>query len=195
MLDRWLAPLGLLASCSRLRNSDSIVIIGGAAANLLGYVSRSTTDVDILAFAREEPGGSKELRPPDEPLPQPLVGAAAIVASDLGLDANWLNAGPASQWQTGLPPGLAGRVRWTDYGGLVVGLVDRFDLIFFKLYAAADDTGPKSVHFQDLLALKPTPEELEAAGRWVREQDPSPAANRTVTEVMRRVRDRGRGAE
>jgi hypothetical protein len=106
------------------------------------------------------------------------------VATDLGLDPNWLNTGPASQWQTGLPPGLATRVHWREYAGLVVGLVDRYDLIFFKLYAAVDHTGPDSVHFQDLLALKPTDEELRQASTWVRQQDPSPAISDTLTRVI-----------
>ena len=61
---------------------------------------------------------------------------------------------------------------WRTYGGLEVGLASRYDLIFFKLYAAADQPGPDSVHFQDLLALGPSDEELEAAARWVRDQDP-----------------------
>src|SRR5260370_30916003 len=130
-----------------------IVVIGGAAVNLLGIVSRATTDVDILAFAR--PG-----------------------------DPNWLNAGPASQWQSGLPPGLENRVQWSEYSGLGVGLVSRYDLIFLKLYAAVDDAGPTSVHFQDLLALMPTDEELAEAGSWVRQQDPSPVIADTVTKVV-----------
>ncbi len=80
-------------------------------------------------------------------------------------------------------------MHWTDYGGLVVGLVDRYDLIFFKLYAAVDDIGPKSVHFQDLIALTPTEAELVEASRWVRQQDPSPAIADTLTQVMNYARD------
>ena len=49
------------------------------------------------------------------------------------------------------------------------------ELIFFKLYAAVDDIGPSSVHFQDLIALTPTDGELIEASHWVGEQDPSPA--------------------
>lgn len=116
--------------------------------------------------------------------------AAAAVASDLGLDPDWLNTGPASQWRTGLPPGLDHRLSWRDFGGLVVGLVARFDLIHFKLYAAADDTGPGSVHFQDLLAFGPTDEELKLAARWVKEQDPSPELPAILSKVIEHVRRR-----
>lgn len=87
-----------------------IVVIGGAAMNLLGFVSRATTDVDILAFATRSPGGALRLGPPEEPLPKPLQDAADTVVRDLGLDPHWLNTGPASQWQTGLPPGLEKRM-------------------------------------------------------------------------------------
>ncbi len=161
-----------------------IVVIGGAAVNLLGFVSRATTDVDILAFGRSDASGSIRLVPPDTPLPQILLDASKTVATDLNLDPNWLNTGPASQWKSGLPPGLETRVHWMEYSGLVVGLVDRYDLIFFKLYAAVDDVGPKSVHFQDLLALTPTDEELAAAAGWVRGQDPSPAIEVALTQAI-----------
>lgn len=164
-----------------------IVVIGGAAMNLQDYVARATTDVDILAFA--DPAGDKtlRLRPPDEPLPAALGQAAATVAADLGLDPEWLNAVAALQWRTGLPPNLESRVHWTDYGGLQVGLADRYDLIFLKLYAAVDG-GPGDVHVQDLLALTPSDEELDAAAAWVREQDPTPAIADFLTQVIRHVR-------
>jgi hypothetical protein len=165
-----------------------IVVIGGAAVNLQGFVSRTTTDVDILAFARPGPEGVLQLMPPAQPLPRGLMDAARTVAADLNLDPEWLNAGPALQWQTGLPPGLGSRVHWVDYGALKVGLADRTDLIYFKLYAAADQTGPLSVHFQDLLALLPTEDELRAAAEWVRQQDPSVAVATTLTKVFEHVR-------
>ncbi|MGH7613088.1 MAG: DUF6036 family nucleotidyltransferase [Gemmatimonadales bacterium] len=165
------------------------MVIGGAAVNLLGFVSRATTDVDILAFGQANPHGPPRLSPPEEPLPRVLIDAARAVATDLNLGPNWLNAGPAAQWRPGLPPGLETRVHWREYGGLVVGLVDRYDLIFFKLYAAVDDTGPESVHFQDLLALTPTNEELIEASRWVRQQDPSPVVADTITRVINHARD------
>ena len=149
----------------------SVVAIGGAAMNLLGYVSRTTTDVDLIAFGGDAEGAP--IAPPPDPLPEPLLRAARTVARDLGLNPAWLNAGPASQWRTGLPPGLESRLHWRAFGALRVGLADRRDLIFLKLYAAADDVGPASVHFQDLVALRPTGAELEDATAWVAAQDPS----------------------
>jgi len=97
----------------------TIVIVGGAAMNLLGFVDRPTIDVDVLAGV----------------------------------------------------------------------LVDRRDLVFFKLYASADQVGPESVHVRDLLALQPSVAELEEAARWVCAQDPSPDFHAVVAKVVSYVHD------
>ena len=103
----------------------------------------------------------------------------------MNLEATWLNAGPALQWKQGLPPGLETRIDWRCYGGgLDVGVVARVNLIYFKLYAAADQTSPASVHFQDLLALRPTAQELANATAWVREQDASSEFHTVVDRVV-----------
>lgn len=70
-----------------------------------------------------------------------------------------------------LPPGLQKRVEWRRYAALWVGVASRYDFIFFKLFAAADSSGPRSVHYQDLLALRPSSSELDEAATWVRTQD------------------------
>lgn len=174
-----------------------MAILGGAALNLLGIVERTTDDVDILAFATPRSDGAPEqgtMRAPPEPMPEPLTRAARTVARDLGLDPHWLNTGPALQWRTGLPPGLEARVQWRRYSALWVGVVHRYDLIHFKLFAAADSTGPRSVHYQDLLALRPSAAELDAAAVWVRTQDASPAFSDTLDLVVTHVRtDLGHG--
>ncbi|MEO7501508.1 MAG: hypothetical protein ABIW94_02605 [Gemmatimonadaceae bacterium] len=141
----------------------AIVVLGGAALDLLGIVNRETRDVDILTFAEPRPGREPSPDTVDEvprPMPEPLQRAARIVARDLGLDLDWLNTEPSLQLRGGLPPGLAARVRWQLYGALWVGLVHRNDLVFFKLFASVDSGGPKSVHYQDLIALRPSPGEL-----------------------------------
>src|SRR5579862_6924549 len=163
----------------------AIVVIGGAALNLLGIVDRPTVDVDILAFREQR------LRPPPDPLPVPLTRAIATVARDLSLDEHWMNGGPALQWQQGLPDGLEGRIQWRHYGpierpdlGLDVGLVSRRDLIFFKLYAAADYATPRSVHYKDLIALSPTSNELSMAAEWIRPQNASPVFHGILAELV-----------
>ena len=187
-IERGLAAVGELLAADGVE--VGVVVVGGTALNLLGIVQRTTSDVDVLAVLR---GGShptgEALMPPD-PLPEPLQRAIARVARDFQLPVDWMNTMVSLQWQTGLPPGLAGRLHWKRYGGLRVGLADRVDLIFLKLYAAADSGGPTSVHVQDLLALHPAAQELEAAAAWVREQDPTPEFASILAEVMAYVRAR-----
>ena len=166
-----------------------IVAIGGAVMNLLGLVARATIDVDVVAMADPKSGGALHLRPPDHPLPAGLARAARTVAGDLGFAEDWLNAGPRSQWQTGFPPDWAAGIEWRQYGGLHVGLVDRRVLIHLKLHAAADDVGPRSVHFQDLMTLTPTEDELERAAEWIRStQDPSPGMADSLSKLLTHVR-------
>lgn len=169
---------------SNAREPCTIVVAGGAALVLLGIVERPTVDVDVLARA----GVSGTIEPPD-PLPEPLLRAIAAVARDQGLLDTWMNTAVADQWRFGLPPGLEDRIRWRGYGALRVGIVDRLDLVHFKLYASADQTGPGSVHVRDLIALGPSAEELERAAAWVREQDPSPEFHAVVAKVVRHVQD------
>ena len=109
------------------------------------------------------------------PLPDALLKAVAEVAEDLGLDGNWLNNGPSSGegglFQMGLPAGFGERLTSMAYGGrLTVHFIDRLDHIHFKLYASVDRGG---YHIEDLRALDPTTEELEAAARWSMTHDVS----------------------
>ena len=147
-------------------------------------MDRPTIDVDVLARADD----TGAIEPPD-PLPDALRRAIAAVARDRGLLENWMNTTVADQWRSGLPPGLAERIEWRRYGALRVGIVGRRDLICFKLYASADQTGPDNVHVRDLLALKPNPEDLEWAAEWVRAQDSSPEFHAVVARVVAYVQD------
>lgn len=161
-----------------------LIVVGGAALSLLGLVERTTDDVDVIARAEGEAPFTTP-RPP-EPLPRALTRAAATVARDFGLPPDWLNTEIAAQWRTGLPPGLTDDLTWRRYGGLHLGLVSRRTLVTLKLFAAVD-RGPRSVHFQDLLALRPTEEELEAAAAWVRTQDANPDFASLVDQVVERA--------
>lgn len=161
----------------------SIVIIGGAALNLLGVVNRTTRDVDVVAMT-SSPG--EKLVAPTNPLPAPLLKAVETVARDLDLAPNWLNRGPASQWEIGLPPGFADRLHWRSYGPLHVGIADQLDLVHFKLEAAADQPSAESNrHLEDLLALRPSDSDLETAVAWVKEKNVGPGYH----EIVNKVRD------
>ncbi len=166
------------------RESVAVVVVGGAALIMQGFVARVTQDVDVIAISRE----TRELKyrdiEPPEPLPESLTRGILRVARDFNLPDDWMNTTIGSQWKTGLPPGFSGRIHWEQHGGLWLGLADRYDLLFLKLFAAADSEGPSSVHYQDLMALHPTHEELDAAARWVRSQDSSPPFARILDQVL-----------
>jgi hypothetical protein len=161
-----------------------IVVIGGAALNLRGIVSRVTTDVDVVAFATG--GGARVvLETPPVPLPAALVRARERVAQELGLGHEWLNSEPADLLRLGLPEGAEGRLDWEVFGGLEVGVLHPDDLVPLKLYAAAHEhwTG-RGRHYGDLVALRPTIDVLEVAKGWVERQDPSDALGVLIRRVI-----------
>lgn len=144
---------------------ESLVVIGGSALITLGFVSRTTQDVDIMAGVDPVRG----LVDP-RPMSQALRDAADKVARELQLTPQWLNTGPADQVLAGLPEGFLSRLTRHDYGPcLTIFLPDRFDLIHLKLFAIMDQGPGRHVH--DLQALQPTEDELLLAARWVLTQD------------------------
>lgn len=184
VLEEALAALGGLLA--ERKTEARLVVVGGAALNLRGYVFRTTNDVDVIARARLEEDGTVEMIPP-EPLPADLVKAAAVVARDFGLRSDWINTEIAAQWRGGLPPNFAEGLTWKQYNTLHIGLPDRAALIALKLFAAVD-RGPRSVHYQDLVALAPTTEEMEAATAWVLSQDAGSGFAGLVEDVVMQLR-------
>ncbi len=142
----------------------SLLVCGGAALMVMGQATRGTQDVDLLTYFDRLPLQEAELQRRFE-LPDEVRLFAGTVARDMGLDPNWLNLGPSSLVQLGLPAGLLGRAQSRQYGDSLTALyVDRLDQIHLKLYAslARDER-----HVADLLALEPDPQEMLLAGRWV----------------------------
>ena len=152
----------------RVHPAQYFVVCGGSSLLATGLVSRQTTrDVDILARLE----GNTLVTP--RPLPKWLVTAAADVQKQLDLPDDWLNTQAAEDtlFKCGFPEGMAGRLQPRSYGErLHISFIGRRDQIFLKLHAAVDQDGGR--HLQDLLELKPTPEELLDAARWTRTQDP-----------------------
>lgn len=160
-----------------------MVVCGGAALNVLGYVRRTTKDVDVLALV-EKKGRSISLTKA-EPFPSLIKQAAEKVQKDFNLPANWLNPGPASVMDFGLPHGLMERVITRIYGkSLIIHYLSRYDQIHFKLFAAVDQEGK---HFDDLLALKPSSRELEDAARWSMTHDPSGGFRLIIKGFLNRI--------
>ncbi len=143
-----------------------VVAIGGGSLLLLGLIERPTKDLDIVALVA---GGAYVSA---NPLPDFLTSAVHDVAAATGLRADWINGGPTSLLDLGLPEGFAQRTTTRHFGGLIVHLAGRLDQIFFKLYASVDQ-GPSSKHVADLARLKPSSSELVEAAAWCRTHDPS----------------------
>lgn len=140
------------------------LVVGGGSALLAQRLStRPTKDVDVMAL-REWEGNVISAYP----LPDPVKQAAARVATELRLEADWLNGAaslhgfdlsllPSSFWQ-----GLDTR----EYGqNLKVSFIGRTGLILLKLSAALERDQRRDI--EDLLKLKPTPIETEESLRWI----------------------------
>lgn len=163
-LEEALRTLGAVLDARGVRYA--ILVVGGSNLLLLGLVDRPTGDLDVIAL-KEGEQYRKVVG-----LPGPLAQAAAEVADALGLPTGWLNDGPSSLMDFGLPGGWETRVEVRRYGALEVHLTSRFDQICFKLYAAVD-RGPNDKHFADLVQLRPSAGELLEAARWTISHDPS----------------------
>lgn len=162
----------------------TLLVGGGAALNLLGLVIRTTQDVDVIALVSLEGEGVKIEKA--APLPEYLREASEQVARDLGLPATWLNPGPTSLLDFGLPPGCLGRVVERSYGSrLRLLLLSRFDQIHLKLYAAVDQRGGR--HVADLLELRPVADELLAAAQWAKTHDPSEGFHQELVGMLRQL--------
>jgi hypothetical protein len=183
-LEELLAALGEHLAAAQA--TVAIVVVGGGALSVMGWVDRTTRDIDVIARARRE-GGGWVVDPP-EPLPRVLVEAVARVARNYALPTDWLNTAVAMQWRTGLPDRFVEEIQWRRFGALDVGFAGRSSIIALKLFAAVDQ-GSESVHFQDLVGLDPLDSEIEDAASWVARQDPAPGFAAHVAEEVEHVRD------
>ena len=159
-----------------------LVVCGGTALAALGLVIRTTKDVDVLGVVVGPENGLRiqELKR----FPEWLGEAAKAVERDFDLPENWLNLGPASQVELGLPEGLEKRLVRRNYGQyLTIYFISRIDQIYFKLYAAVDRN---DYHVQDLLALKPTEVEIEKAAKWAITQDVSQGFKLILKDFLKR---------
>ena len=159
--------------------ATEIVVCGGSALIATGLVPRTTQDVDIVALMKAE------VLVDSEPLPDYLLNAAGNVGTILSLPADWLNNGPASQFQMGLPPGFQERLTTVVVGAkLTVHYIGRYDQIFFKTFASADRGG---YHVSDLKTLNPADEELIAAAKWCITQDTSETFRMILKDMFKQL--------
>jgi len=135
------------------------VIIGATALNLLGTVTRETMDCDVL----------------DPTIPQDILKAATDFARlekipESALKENWFNNGPIDVAKY-LPDGWRARVVPVFQGkALKLFTLGRHDLLCSKLDALC----ARATDFNDCVAMKPTPVELQNCFEWVCERDANP---------------------
>lgn len=170
-----LSTLGDVLSDRGLRYH--VAVVGGAGLLLSIDVARPTQDVDVVAVGADD----QDLREQYE-LPPALTEAALDVARSLGLRKDWLNASAAAILLGELPDGYKERLNSRLFGGLVVSVLGRLDLMRLKVYAAADE-GPGSRHVQDLLLMRPTAEEAGDALNWTRSRFPGDGAIPEVDDI------------
>ena len=166
-----------------------LVVIGGSGLLALGLGDRATQDVDVVAFIEDGKLVSAA------PLPDALDDAARRVAIDFGLRSSWLNHGPTSLLDFGLPDGFEARMTTVDYGpGLRVSFASRLDQVHLKLYAFADRREPRDE--ADLRRLVPTTDELTAAATWARTHNAPGPFDDALADALRAfgVSDVGRDA-
>jgi hypothetical protein len=153
------------------------VVIGGAALNLLGIVSRFTKDCDILfpEIPKEVADASRSF-------------AAELRQSGEVLQDDWLtNYGPASL-ASQLHPLWEQRLQ-TVFIGTAIHLrcLGRSDFLCSKLFALCD----RGIDLGDCLALAPTAEEIGHVLPWLEKQDAHsgwPAHVRaTLADIGRRL--------
>jgi len=183
ILSQLFSALGAYLEASEI--TIKIVVVGGASLAAANLVERTTKDVDVIAKA--ELRGDELILSKASPFPKGFQQAIERVARDFNLPADWLNTVIDKQWNFGLPEALYDDITWRDYGPLAVGFVGRAGLIPLKLFASIDQ-GPKSKHWQDLIVLRPTEEELNQAADWVKTQDQSEYFKQFVEQASEQLR-------
>ncbi len=157
----------------------ALLVGGGCALAIRGLVSRTTRDIDVIALVG---GDADRILEKAQPLPDYLIEARDKVAEDLGLPGDWINSGPTSLVDFGLPAGCLERSLRIEYGrSLTVYFMDRLDMIHLKVYAAVDSGGR---HLTDLIDMHPSAEEWVRAAAWAMTHDPSPGFRHMLIDML-----------
>ncbi len=163
-LEEILHLLGERLSLTAPEKRWNLVVCGGAALAALNLVQRTTKDIDVIGQFTDDQVEYADFD-------SKFIEQISIISESLNLPADWINTGPESFIQSGLPQGLLKRLTLKKYGeNLTIGFISRYDQIFLKLYASVDRGG---YHVDDLIKLNPSEKELLDACKWVCEQDTS----------------------
>lgn len=145
--------------------SLDVVVIGGAALNLLAVTERVTQDVDIIY--------------PNE-LPQKLLSLVKDFANQESLPENWLNAGPAELLQH-LPKDWKQRKRTLFQGKAIhLSTLGPKELLFAKCWAYID----RERDLEDIIAMRPLKDDLLEVAEWIKPLDANPNWPNHVVKMM-----------
>jgi len=180
-IETILSALGEQLESSSVESVE-LLVCGGSAMIFLGLAQRTTKDVDILAYIKRTNAGDTSFIKAKQMNPE-FIMASRKVARDFNLPENWINTGPTSAVDLGLPDRLMERVTTREFGRkLTIHFLGRYDQIHFKLYAAVDQGA--GIHYEDLLTLKPTADELEQAARWSMTHDVSEGYRQILKDLL-----------
>lgn len=141
-----------------------LLCCGGSGLCVLEILSRSTRDVDALAFIVN----GRNLKSIEAFSPEMNL-AIQKTAQIHGLEEDWFNAEATVLLKHGLPEGILERstAHAKQYGPcLRVQFVGRADQVALKLHAAMDPAKGRR-HEEDLVAMKPAKEEIKHGLDWL----------------------------
>ncbi|MDD2710177.1 MAG: hypothetical protein PHV34_19510 [Verrucomicrobiae bacterium] len=186
--DRILQALEALGKLMELEEHQPVRLVccGGAAMNILGTISRLTGDVDVICIAQLIKGRIRLL--PGMAVSNEFDKLVGVVARKQGIKETWLNFGPASLLEFGLPPGVENRLKRRAFGKrLIVYFVSRMDQVHLKMLAVMNPGKRQMVHLSDLMELKPRANEVKAAVAWLLKRKTSRPYRKSLAEVLDRI--------
>ncbi|MCW2955594.1 MAG: hypothetical protein JWO69_463 [Thermoleophilia bacterium] len=184
-LDAALTDLGELL---RDRHLDMTICVVGGAAILFQEpdTARVTRDVDVAAVVDD---ANRLQASGIGPVAERLVAQVALVH---GLAPGWLSSAFARSFGMVLPEGFVERAAPRTYGGLVLLVASRLDLILLKLEAALQRGSHGERHLDDLRRLAPTDSEVAWAVERAIERAPlgdDETRRERLDRVLTEVRD------
>lgn len=141
-----------------------VLCCGASALCVLGLLSRSTMDVDVLGIVVQD----RDLDP-CEVFPAEMERAIANAGRELGLADDWFNGSASRMLERGVPEGTLERSleHRRSFGPfLTVRFLDRRDQVAMKLFAAMDPVDGIR-HLKDLEEISPEAEEISHALMWM----------------------------
>lgn len=158
-----------------------VLCCGASALCVLGLLSRSTMDVDVLGLVVRD----RDLNP-CEVFPVEMERAIANAGLELGLADDWFNGSASRLLERGVPKGTLERSsahRRTFGPCLTVRFLDRKDQVALKLFAAMDSIDGMR-HLKDLEEITPEAGEISHALTWMGGWESSAAFRAKLKQIV-----------